>query len=162
MHNTYYIVHQDCIGIFIFFAIFLPSHYSQILDPQGKSHSRSSNTRSWQRHSLTDTLLRPSFRRAQRCTREDEYRLWPVAYSNVTIHQPRDRLNRFEWRQCLRNTELLIWRLNYYNAWWESMFLHAILERAVVALLYLVVLYLFIICLTSCKCSLWFLRYHTI
>lgn len=130
---------------------FLPSHYSQILSPQAKPHSRSSNTRSRQGHNLTDRLL---------CTREYEYWLWPVANSNVTIHHPTDRLNSFDWRQCVKNTELLIWRLNYYNAWWKSMFFHATLEKAAVALLYLVWSYLFITALTSGKCSLWFLRYY--
>lgn len=42
------------------------------------------------------------------------------------------------------------------------MFLHAILERAAVAFLSLVLLNLFITGFTSCKCSLGFLRYDII
>lgn len=136
---------------------FLPSRYSQILSAQEESHSRSSNTRSWQGCNLTDRLL--SFTCAQHRMRLYEYWLWPVAYGNVTIHHPVDRLNRFEWRQCLKNTESLIWRLSYYNAWWKSLFFHTVLERATIVFLYLVLPYLFITGLTSCKCSLWFLRY---
>lgn len=102
-----------------FLTFFFPSRYFQILSPQSV---KSSNSRFWQGWNLTDRLL--CHLKVHSAIEGSINSDWPVAHSNVTVHHPTDKLNSFEWRQCLKTAELLIWRLNYYNALWKSMFLH--------------------------------------